>query len=310
MITVLSLSPAIDKIYFINEFSAGNLYRVGEYQISAGGKGINVARVLSMLGVSANVMGFKAGSNGEWLHSNVAQLGCSTAFITVDGESRINNNIIDLVKKTETEILEAGPVIHTHDWKAFLELFSEKIKHEKYLVCSGGLPKGLDHSTYAQLIKIAKQNGVITILDSSGEVLSAGIEERPYIIKPNIRELSNYIGKDIKSDYDIYKASKDIIKRGVGVVCVSLGRNGAMLVTDEVAYKAKTVDITAVNTIGSGDSMVAGICYSLMHKNSLEECLKLGCACGASNAEFSQIGHVDIKRVGELYNSIELVQLD
>lgn len=308
MITVLSLSPAIDKIYFINDFSAGNLYRVGDYQISAGGKGINVARVLSQLGVSANVLGFKAGSNGEWLHSSVCKLGCTTNFITVEGQSRINNNIIDLVNNTETEILEAGPVISRQSWDAFLELFSEQIKNQKYLVCSGGLPKGLDHFTYARLIKIAKENGVITILDSSGDILSAGIEAGPFIIKPNIRELSNYCGKNIKSDEDVYTAAKGIIKKGVGAVCISLGRDGAMLVTDKEAYKAKAMDITTINSIGSGDSMVAGICYSLIKGKTVAEGLKLGCACGASNAEFGQIGHIDIDRVWQLYDNVELVQ--
>jgi 1-phosphofructokinase family hexose kinase len=309
MITVLSLSPAVDKIYMIDNFSAGGLYRVENGLKSPGGKGINVARVSRMLGSQVKVLGFKAGASGQWLEDCLIKTGAQAHFLEVQGESRTNNNIIDRINKRETEILEDGPTIATGEWKRFLEEFRQSIKGSRLLVCSGGLPKGLDCETYALLIREAGDQNVRTILDASGEVLKSGIKSKPFMIKPNLRELSGYFNTQFESDSDIVDACREIIREGVRVVVTSLGGDGAVLVTENEAYRALPCKAEVINTIGSGDSMVAGMSTAVADGAGAEEYFRLGCACAASNTEFAEIGMIDMDRVNKFKQEIVLKKI-
>lgn len=309
MITVLSLSPAVDKIYIIDDFCAGGLYRVNNCIQSPGGKGINVARVAKMLNSNVTVLGFKAGSTGQWLEDSLINVGAQTHFIEVPGQSRTNNNIIDKVNNTETEILEDGPTISQNEWNQFFEEFSRQIKNSKVLVCSGGLPKGLGTDTYSKLIEEANKCGIKTILDASGEVLKQGIKAKPYLIKPNLRELSVYFDTHFTSEAQIINACKVIINEGVKVVVTSLGAQGALLVSEHAAYKACPIAVDVVNTIGSGDSMVAGISVGIAQNLSIEDCLRLGSACATSNTEFIEIGMINKDKVGQLKNEIVIREI-
>lgn len=309
MITVLSLSPAVDKIYIIDNFEAGGLYRVGNCLQSAGGKGINVSRVAKMLGAQVRALGFKAGSTGQWLEKCLLDLGIQTGFVAVDGLSRTNNNIIDKVNKRETEILEEGPVISGPAWEIFMESFMQSVAESSVLVCSGGLPKGLGSDTYAKLIAEANKIGVKTILDSSGDVLKQGIRACPYLIKPNLRELSMHFNTTFENDKQIVDACKTVIKCGVKVVVTSLGEKGALLVTEEETWKAPPIKVDVLNTIGSGDSMVAGIARGLAEGLPITKSFELGCACAASNTEFFDIGRVDTERVDHLQQRLIIEQI-
>lgn len=310
MITVLSLSPAVDKIYLINDFNAGGLYRVKDCVQSPGGKGVNVTRVARMLGTQVTTLGFKAGSTGQWLEESVIKTGAMAHFIEVAGLSRTNNNIIDKISNKETEILEEGPTISQKLWQLFLDLFRKVIKQSNVLVCSGGLPKGLGTDTYANLIIEANQLGIKTILDASGDVLNQGIKASPYLIKPNLRELSMYFNTQFTNEASIINACRKIINCGVKVVVVSLGAKGALLVSEHFAYKAKPINVNVINTIGSGDSMVAGISTGISNGLELEDCFRLGIACATSNTEFIEIGLINNDRVKQLKKEIKIEKID
>ncbi len=309
MITVLSLSPAVDKIYVIDDFCAGELYRVGNCLQSPGGKGINVARVAKMLGHEVTVLGFKAGATGQWLEDSLSSIGAETRFLQVPGQSRTNNNIIDRVNNRETEILEEGPTIDETAWASFLEAFSSRIGDTHVLVCSGGLPRGVGTEAYGALIREANKFGVRTILDSSGEVLQLGVEAGPYMIKPNLKELSAYFKTQFASEGEIVNACREIIKKGVGSVVTSLGAEGALLVTGSEAYKAYPLEVNVANTIGSGDSMVAGISTGLAGGLSTADSFGLGCLCAASNTEFVEIGMIDRKRMEALKKDLIIKEI-
>lgn len=304
MITVLSLSPAVDKIYVIDDFCAGELYRVNNCLQSPGGKGINVTRVARMLGTEVAVLGFRAGNTGQWLEDSIAGTGAKAHFTEVAGLSRTNNNIIDKVNNKETEILEEGPEISLEAWEIFMEYFRQVIKESNVLVCSGGLPKGLGTDTYAKVIEEANKLGVKTILDASGEVLKQGIKAKPYLIKPNLRELSTYFNTQFTSESQIVSACREIINEGVKIVATSLGAEGALLVSEDSAYKACPVSVNAINTIGSGDSMVAGISTGIANGLDILDCFRLGTACATSNTEFIGIGVIDNERVAQLKKEI------
>ena len=310
MITVLSLSPAIDKIYLVENFEAGKHFRTGNIIKSAGGKGINVARVLSILGEEVTTLGFKAGISGDWLESKLIELNITAKFISVPGESRTNSNIIDKVRGTETELLEVGPNIFENSKSDFLKLFEDSLGSSKIIVCSGGLPEGLAADFYRVLIDKAGQLGIKTILDSSNETLAEGIKSKPYIVKPNLRELSNYTGRVLKDTNEIIDACRKIIQDGVDIVVTSLGSEGAILVSNEEILLGKIPTVEVINTIGSGDSVVAGLAFGYSHGYSVKEMFRLGIACGIANTQFAQIGIVSKELVQKYLKDIEIKIVD
>ncbi|HEX3029452.1 MAG TPA: 1-phosphofructokinase [Clostridia bacterium] len=309
MITTIALSPAVDKVYFADGFNAGGLYRVKEVIKSAGGKGINVARVASILGEEVISIGFKAGDTGSWLAAKLGELGVDVRFITVQGESRTNNNIIDRANNTETELLEVGPYINESSIHEFWEIFERSLNTTSVLVCSGGLPEGVPEDFYQKLIAAASSRNIKVILDSSGKMLEEGIKAKPYIIKPNARELSSLVGKTLESRDDVIDACRHINSLGVKIVTASLGGEGAMMVSEQQILYAKAPEIKVVNTIGSGDSMVAGLAAGIERGYEMEEAFKLGVACAAVNALFREIGFVKAEMVEKYQREIEVERL-
>ena len=293
MITAVTLNPALDKVYFIEDFQVGEMYRVGQMVESAGGKGVNVARIVKTLGIDSTAIGFKGGAVGNWIEAQLKTLGVYTGFVEVLGETRTNNNIIDKSKKTETEILELGPIIDGKDMGKFLQIYKKALEISKIVILSGGLPQGVPIDYYRTLIEMANLCGLPVILDASGEALSEGIKAKPYMIKPNIRELEYLLHREFTDTTDIVAACRDIVGDGVGVIMVSMGERGAFLIGDNICKGARMPKVNAINSIGSGDAMIAGFAVGLIEKRKLEDCFRLGVSCGASNAQFMEIGVID-----------------
>jgi len=306
MITVVTLNPALDKIFFVDGFKVGSMFRVKKVIKSAGGKGINVSRVLSSLGAQAIATGFLAGDTGKWICDNIGSLGIENSFIWVDGETRTNINIIDRECMTETEILESGPYIKESDLCSFLDVLKDTLKRTEVLICTGGLPEGVPVDFYKTLIEMAKSIGIKTILDASGDVLIEGIKAGPDFIKPNMRELSYAYGKSIESKEDVINACEEIIKSGVGSVIASMGAQGALMVDKSNRMHIKPPKINALNAIGSGDSMTAGIAFGIVNGYSKEDMMRLGTVCAVSNTQFMEIGMINIESVEEYKKNCEI----
>ena len=309
MITTVVLNPAVDKIYFADNFQAGGLFRIKETIRSAGGKGINVSRVIRALGEEVLSLGFKGGHTGEWLVEQLKKLGAVTEFIEVEGESRTNNNIIDRLNGTETEVLEIGPLITERNIEDFISIYKRALEKTKILVCSGGLPAGVGDDMYKTLIMEAKKQGIKVILDASGEVLKLGIEAKPYLIKPNLRELASLANRELKETSDIVEACRCIQRDGVELVLASLGEKGAGVVSRDRVFRVYVPYIEVANTIGCGDSMVAGFAIALSRGLELEEALRLSSACGVNNAQYKEIGIVKRDEVYKLINDIRIEKI-
>lgn len=310
MITAVSLSPAVDKVYSIQNFQVGELFRVKDVVKSAGGKGINVARVASLLGEKVCCTGFKAGYTGEWLEAELVKLGVAARFVPVEGESRTNSNIIDMATGRETEILEAGPIIPAQQQEIFLKMFREILEDTGVLVCSGGLPQGIPVYFYRTLLEEARAVGTKVLLDTSDEVLWEGIKGKPYLIKPNKNELERYMGRELPALKDVFEACRDINARGVEFVAASLGKEGALLVSKDQALYAEPPKVQVQNTIGSGDSLVAGIAAGLHRGWSVPDAFMLGMACSVANTQFKEIGYVTEELVDKFLKQIEITQYE
>ncbi len=308
MITVVVLNPAVDKTFFIDNFNAGGNYRVkcGNIVKSAGGKGINVSRVASILGEKVCAIGFKAGNSGDWLESQLADLGVDTCFIAVEGESRTTVNIIDRSQKTETEVIESGPLVKGIELDKFFDVYKQLLYKTKVLVCTGGLSEGVPEDIYKKLIDMARPFGIKSILDAGNEALREGIKAKPALVKPNLRELSEYTGKEIKSTDDALHSCRHMLSEGAGIVVASLGKEGALLAVNDVILHSEPPRLETVNAIGSGDSMVAGFAVSILRDYPLAEAFRLGMACAAANTRFMEVGLISSQLVDKYSKEITI----
>ncbi|MCM3341821.1 1-phosphofructokinase [Paenibacillus sp. MER TA 81-3] len=306
MITTVTLNAAIDKTYIIPGFNLNSLYRAEQMNATAGGKGINVARVIRTLGEDVIATGFVAGFNGMAISEMLRQEGIPSDFITVEGESRLCLNVIDPEGGTQTELLEAGPSIPAEAIESMKERIAKLASRSSHVVFSGSLPKGCQLGLYAELIAIARGAGAIPVLDTSGEALVEGIAARPYLIKPNEHEVVKLTDGNAEEEDDIKSALLRLAKQGIANVVVSLGERGALSTMDKQLFRVSIPRIDAVNAVGSGDSMVAGLVVADKRALPAEERLKLGAACGTANALMPSAGMVRLEDVEALKQQIQV----
>ena len=303
MILTVTANPAIDRVYFVKDFVMGEVRRPISMTYSAGGKGLNVARVAKILNAEVGAMGFVGGYNGEFIKSEVEKLGIINEFTQICGETRNCINISD-ENGVSGEILEQGPVISNEAAECFLKEFEKNIDKYDIIAVSGSLPKGLGSEFYCKMIRSAKEKNKKIIVDTGGKTLSDVIEAKPYMIKPNKYELSEYLGKEIESFSDVEDALKALKAKGIEVPLISLGKDGAMAYIDGKIYKYSIPDISVKNTVGSGDSTIAGIVTGLDNEMTAVDSIRLGMAAGMANTQFEQTGLVSQELVEKYYKEI------
>ncbi len=301
MILTITANPAVDVAYFVEKFEMGDIHRPLKTVATAGGKGLNVARVATVLGEKVTAMGFVGGSNGAFIQAEVNRLGIRNSFTEIAGETRRNTDIIDAAGKTG-EILEAGPVITADEEARFFEQYTKEIKCHDFICASGSLPQGLDGEFYCRLIRTARENGKRILADTSGSALEKVLEAKPFMIKPNEDELSRLFGGDV----DIKDALRRLYAEGIEVPLVTLGGNGAMFYDGEHFYRLVIPKIEIKNTVGSGDSTVAGIAVGLCRGMAVCDAVKLGMASGMANTQFEQTGTVSSELVERFYGQIRV----
>ena len=314
MILTVTLNAAIDKRYVVENFEEGEVNRVLECEYVPGGKGLNVSKPLAIAGAKVIATGFVGGHAGAYICDRLSDYGVEDGFYRVKAESRSCINIWDSVKKKQTEFLEPGFVIDDIDWEGFEEKFKSLAPDADVITISGSVPKGLDATAYKKLIAIGKKLGKKVILDTSGKLLVEAVEEIPFMIKPNIDEIAMLTGRKIRIDesdfYDeVIAAAKQIKDKGVEVVVVSLGADGSLMVCDSGVYKAIVPKIDAVNTVGCGDSMIAGFALSFSQGLTPEEALKKASAISAASAMTAETGRFIVSDMENLFNQVQIKKL-
>jgi tagatose 6-phosphate kinase len=289
LITTVTLNVAVDKLYLVEQFETGEVTRVKECNATAGGKGLNVSRVASILGEKVLATGFVGGHSGEYVEEMLKRDGISNDFIHVDGESRTCINIIDQNGKS-TELLEPGVTVSEKEKKEFKEKFEQIISGSNVVVLSGSVPLGCGPEFYPELIQLAKGAGKQVILDTSGQNLMQGIKACPTMIKPNKDEIKALLGVDVDSKEDVIAAAKTLHDGGIPYVVVSMGKHGAIVVCDEGIFEGNPPDVKVVNTVGCGDSMVAAFAVSFARGYSMDDALQFALAVSSANAMCKQTG--------------------
>ena len=306
MIITITLNSAIDVSYHPQNFQVNQVHRVENGSKTAGGKGLNVSRVLKQLGCEPLCTGFLGGHSGSWIKKRLKQEGLEHSFIEISGETRTCLAFLDNQYGTQTELLEEGPFITIVEKDTFLSEFSKMLEKADLITASGSLPKGIPLDIYSEIGEMANASNVPFILDTSGKALELGIQGRPFLIKPNREELCQYVGRQELTLDEMITAAKKICAKGVQYVLVSLGKEGALLVGRDTVLVAKIPEITVVNPVGSGDSMLAGMAYALKNQYNLKNSLKWACACGMSNAMGAKTGEIQLQMVHELLSEIDV----
>ena len=282
MIYTITFNPALDYISQVDNFEIGKINRTKTEKILPGGKGLNVSTVLKNLGIESTALGFIAGFTGDELKTDIEQRGIKTDFIKVkEGITRIN---VKISSKEETALNGNGPEITEEDIQKLLERI-EKIKNEDIVILAGNIPKCINNNIYEIICKTLEQNDVRFIVDATKELLMNVLKYKPFLIKPNKEELEETFKEKIDTKEDIVAHAKKLQSMGAQNVLISLGGDGAILVTtnDEV-YFSKAPKGKVVNTVGAGDSMVAGFIAGYEKSGDFEQAFKMGIATGSASA--------------------------
>lgn len=310
MILTITMNPSVDISYQVDNLSINHVNRTNKWSKTAGGKGLNVTRVLNQLNEQVVASGLKGGKLGEYLEQSLNDYKITNHFFEIQGNTR--NCIAILHEGNQTEILEDGPTISSAEIEDFKAHFEELVSKSDIAVISGSLPKGVDTKFYSNLIKICDKYAVPAILDCSNKALIEVLrgQYKPLLIKPNIDELSELLGVDIDEDIESLKqAVSDPMFENIEWVVVSLGSNGVFAKHNDKYYKVDIPQIQVVNPVGSGDSMIAGFTSALMNNATDEVLLKKANTLGMLNAQETVTGSINLKNYDDLYNKINIIEV-
>lgn len=309
MITTVTLNASIDKAYYMKEaIENGTVMRVAAVRNSAGGKGLNVARNIKLCGEKVLATGLVGGYNGKYLESLLKRDEIAYRFEHIQGETRSCINILD-PKFSSTEYLEPGCEVSKEEEEAFLTHFPELIQDSEVVTISGSVPKGMSKEIYKKMIEQIKAAGKQVILDTSGELLERGIEAQPTMIKPNQDEIELLFQTKIETREQVIHYAKELQKKGIPYVVISLGGDGALLVCEKGIFQGKPLKVQVENTVGCGDSMVGAFAVALYRKYEPEEALRYAVSVATANAMSPNTGDFDPKNQEEIYGKVGVIRL-
>ncbi|MHB0911822.1 MAG: 1-phosphofructokinase [Armatimonadota bacterium] len=310
MILTVTLNTAVDKTYTVENFRIDRVHRPSSWRVVAGGKGINVARVYHELGGEALATGFVGGYNGDFILQEMRSEGLLSDFVHTEGESRVCIAILDPAQKTQTELNEVGPEVSEDEVGRLKVKFESLVQGMEFAVLSGSSPPGVPDEIHRELIEIARHYGVRCVLDVSGEPLNEGLKAVPFMTKPNVHELSAVVGSQVATVREAVEAARELNGRGVEIVVVTFGRDGALASTREGIWWARPPEIGFVSAVGSGDSFAAAFLHSLTTGGGVDEALRMGTGAGAANATHFGAGFCKRAEIESLSAQVEVSRLE
>ena len=311
MILTVTMNPSIDTRYEVDHLVIDDVNRVTPHK-TAGGKGLNVSRVLVQLGDDVLATGLLGGHSGAYLGNLMDEDHIPHHFTPIAGESR--TCIALLHDGNQTELLESGPAVSAEELEAFLANYEDLLTDASCITISGSLPKGVPSTCYAQMVAAAVAAGKPVLLDTSGAALDAALDaaSKPTLVKPNLTEINALLGTAFTTEQadELGDAvAADARFQGIPWVVVTMGAAGAVAFHEGHRYRVTTPAIEAVNATGSGDSTVAGFAHAIAQGADDETVLRCGNTCGKLNAMDPQTGHLAMEHWDEVYNGITVTRL-
>jgi len=308
MILCLNLNAAIDKTIVVSSFEINKIHRPESVLALAGGKGCNVARALKTFKEIPVVSGWIGGLAGQFIEQELHQEGIQTDFIQTEFESRTCTSILDRENQTMTEIYERGDLVPIEKVEELRDHIRKTIGKYEAATLSGSLPPGVPSDFYASVIESARQAGVLTFLDTSGDALRLGVEARPSFVKPNETEVKSLLDVKSSDSLDFVQAAVEISTRYKTSVVLSLGADGAIAAKEHDTLIVKSPSVAAKSAVGSGDCMLAALTYGVLREFSFEKTIAGGVAAGTANTLTIGAGQFKIDDFERLLGQIHVLR--
>jgi 1-phosphofructokinase len=303
MIYTVTLNPSIDYIVHVDGLKLGDLNRMTNDFKLPGGKGINVSRILKRIHADSTALGFVGGFTGKFISDWLTNEAIQTKFTEVQEDTRIN---IKLKSETETEINGLGPVISDAEMQELKQLL-ESIQADDIVVLSGSTPASLRKGFYEELIQIVKSKGADFIIDTTGTDLLNALPQNPLLVKPNNHELAELFDVKFQTIEDILPFGERLLKEGAKHAIISMAGDGALLFTNDGIYQSNVLKRPLKNSVGAGDSMIAGFVGSFAKDNDPVTAFKWGVACGSATAFSDDLATADL--IDELLSEVVIEQI-
>lgn len=279
MLVSVSLNPSVDRYIEAEGIELGKTNRVLSARSYPGGKGINVARTAVKL-TETVVLGFLPALDAALFTGALEREGVTARFVLTEGRARVNLKALDTKSRVITEFNEQGEPIPEAKWQALRASLSEYDGENSLFIFSGSLPGGCGSDAYAKLIEPLKGR---CALDCAGEAFKAGLASKPFIVKPNVAELGELLGRELPAPHDVLRGARECVEMGARYCCVSMGASGAILTDGEQAYRAYSAKLDVKSTVGAGDALLAGLCAAFsLGCRRLEDALRQGLACASA----------------------------
>jgi len=312
MVLTVTLNPVLDRVVEIRNFRAGEVNRVERERARiAGGKGINVSRILKLFHVPNLAVGWLGGEIGKEVEKRLDEEGIAHDFVWIERESRQNLTIVDPEKGKETHLVEKGPDISLQEREKLKKKIRYLAEKSKIVVFSGSVPRGVEKEVYFELIILVKEVNpqILSVLDTSGILLKNGIRAIPGLVKPNIEELAGLSEKGFSSVEDIAEEAGQLRKKGIHMVVVSQGAGEVVAATEDGTFILTPPAVDPLNTVGAGDAMVGGMVAALYQGKKTGEVLTLGVATGTASVESGRERPLKIERIFDLSRRIKIRKL-
>ncbi|MEK4059669.1 MULTISPECIES: 1-phosphofructokinase [unclassified Paenibacillus] len=303
MIYTVTLNPSIDYIVEVDQVKLGSLNRMKRDLKLPGGKGINVSRVLNQLNVQNKAIGFLGGFTGRYIEDWLHEEGIASDFVSVSDDTRIN---IKLKAGEETEINGMGPVIRDNEAEALLQKLAN-LQAGDIVIMSGSIPPSLGEDFYNRLIGVCKHHGAEFVIDTTGQALQQALPLGPLLVKPNHHELAELFGVQISSKEDLITYGRKLLELGAKHVLVSMAGEGALFISENSLFRANAPAGKVKNSVGAGDSMIAGFVGTLSLTGDVLQAFRAGVASGSATAFSDDLA--DRELIEQLKPLIEISQL-
>ena len=313
MILTVTLNAAIDRTVAVPNFRLGRRHRAVEARTVAGGKGINVARALGLLGRPVIATGFVGGPNGVRVLEQLRDESILTDFTTIASETRINIAVIDPTSGEQTEINERGPAVSPEEVKRLFDRIGYLAGGTRICVLAGSVPPGAGDDLYARLVADLSRRGVTVVLDAEGEAMLAGVRAGASMVTPNEREAEELVGQEFSDGTDLAHGLNELVRLGALEAAITRPE-GCVATVGEGAERrlleVHTEPLEPVSTVGSGDAFLAGYVAARYEGRSPEDCLAYGVACGAESTQHFGAGTVDRNQVERLVGEVAVHDLE
>ncbi len=308
MIVTVTMNPAIDKTLETDSLERGALNRIKSTVIDIGGKGINVSKTIKALGGESIATGFLGGNGGCIIADGLKGLGIESDFVWTEGETRTNTKIVES-NGILTELNEKGPFISDDKVEELIKKLEGFAGKDTVFVLSGSVPPGICKDIYARITKMAHGAGAAVLVDADGELLSHAVSQMPDIIKPNRAELEEYAGIRGASVKELVNAAEHIAHMGVKTVGLSMGKDGAIILSQGRKVKCPPLSVNVDSTVGAGDAMAAALAYAYERRLSFEDTVKMSMAASAGAVTTAGTKPPDRELVARLMKQVVITDI-